>query len=100
MPSVSARLPSEEKEELDAVAELLDDDRSTTIRKALREGLRELRIRRAVERYQAGDASVGEAARIADVTVAEWIEIADERNLTLQLSATDVSDDAFAAQEL
>ena len=39
MPTISARLPSEEKAELDDVAELLSEDRSTTIRKALREGL-------------------------------------------------------------
>jgi hypothetical protein len=56
--------------------------------------------REAVARYQAGDASVGEAARLADVTVSEWIEIADERNLTLQVSADDLADDARTAQEL
>jgi len=100
MPSVSARLPSEEKEELDAVAELLDEDRSTTIRKALREGLSELRIRRAVERYQSGDASAAEAARVADLSLAEWLEVADERNLTTQLSPDDLRDDVHTAQEL
>jgi predicted HTH domain antitoxin len=100
MPSVSARLPAEEKEELDAVAELLDEDRSTTIRKALREGLEALRTREAVARYQAGDASVGEAARLADCTVAEWIEIASEHNLTMQVSADELADDARTAQEL
>ncbi len=48
MPTISARLPSEEKAELDDVAELLSEDRSTTIRKALREGLETLRLRVAV----------------------------------------------------
>jgi predicted HTH domain antitoxin len=100
MPSVSARLPAEEKDELDAVADLLDEDRSTMIRKALREGLAELRTREAVARYQSGDASVGEAARLADVTVAEWIETAAERNLTLGVSAADLADDARTAQDL
>lgn len=100
MPSVSARLPSEEKAQLDDVAELLDEDRSTTIRKALREGLETLRVREAVARYQAGDASVGEAARLADVTVAEWIQIASERNLTLQVDADELADDARTAQDL
>jgi predicted HTH domain antitoxin len=100
MPSVSARLPTEEKDELDEVAELLDEDRSTTIRKALREGVAELRTRRAVERYQSGDASVAEAARIAGVSLGEWLEIAHERNLTTQLAPGDLSEDAYTAQEL
>lgn len=100
MPSVSARLPREEKDDLDDVADLLDEDRSTTIRKALREGLETLRTREAVARYQAGDVSAAEAARLADLTVAEWIEVASERNLTLQLTDADLSDDAYVAQEL
>lgn len=100
MPSVSARLPGDEKDELDAVADLLEEDRSTTIRKALREGLATLRERHAVAHYQSGEASTAEAARMADVSIAEWIEIADEHNLTLQLAAADLSDDAYSAQEL
>lgn len=100
MPTISARVPDEEGDELDAVAELLDEDRSTTIRKALREGLHELRVRKAVERYQGGDVSVNEAARIAGVSLGEWLEIARERNLTSQLSPEDLERDAEAAREL
>jgi len=100
MPSVSARLPSEEKAELEAVADLLDEDRSTTIRKALREGLTELRTRHAIERYQSGDIATLEAARLAGVSLGEWLEIADERNLTVQLTPADLERDADAALEL
>lgn len=100
MASISARLPDDEAEELEEVSELLEIDKSTTIRKALSEGLSELRIQRAVERYQSGDVSVNEAARIAGVSVAEWLEIARERNLTTQLSPEDLEADADAAREL
>lgn len=100
MASISARLPDDEAEELEEVSELLEIDKSTTIRKALTEGLSELRIQRAVERYQSGDVSVNEAARIAGVSVAEWLEIARERNLTTQLSPDDLEADADAAREL
>ncbi|WP_336134676.1 UPF0175 family protein [Natronomonas amylolytica] len=100
MPSISARVPDDEKEAIEEVAELLDEDRSTTIRKALREGLDELRIRLAVERYQSGEVSVNEAARIADVSLGEWLEIARERNLTTQITPEDLEADAEAAGEL
>ena len=82
MPSISARIPDDEEATLEEVAELLEEDKSTTIRKALQEGLRDLRIRVAVERYQSGEVSVNEAARIAGVSLGEWLEIARERNLT------------------
>lgn len=100
MPSISARLPDDEKEAIEEVAAILEEDNSTTIRKALREGLHELRVRVAVERYQSGEASLNEAARIADVSLAEWLEIARERNLTSQLSPEDLEADVDAAREL
>ena len=100
MPTISARLPTEEKEELDAVADMLSEDRSTTIRKALREGLETLRVRVAVEQYQSGDVSAAEAAEIADLSVAEWLDVARERNLTTQLDLADLELDADTATEL
>lgn len=100
MPSISARLPDDEAETLEEVAELLGEDRSTTIRRALSEGLRDIRIRVAVEQYQSGAVSVNEAARIAGVSLAEWLEIARERNLTHQLTVDDLAADVDAASEI
>lgn len=100
MPTISARIPEADREELDAVAELLEDDRSTTIRKALREGLETLRMRHAVERYQSGDVAVNQAARLAGLSVAEWLEVAHEHNLTTQLTADDLREDVESARGL
>lgn len=100
MPSISARIPEEDQRRLEEVAALLGDDKSTTIRKALQEGLSEIRTRIAVQRYQSGEISVNEAARIADVSLGEWVDIAREHNLTTQLSPEDLEVDAEAAREL
>jgi predicted HTH domain antitoxin len=100
VPSISARIPDDERDELEEVAALLEEDRSTTIRKALDKGLKQLRVRVAVERYQTGEISVNEAARVAGVPLAEWLEICRERNLTTQLSAADLEDDAETALDL
>lgn len=100
MPSISARLPDEEADQLEAVVELLGEDKSTVIRKALAEGLDSLRMRVAVEQYQSGSASVNEAARIAGLSLAEWLAVARERNLTTQLTPADLESDAESAREL
>lgn len=100
MPSISARIPDEDEAALEEVAELLNEDKSTVIRKALQEGLTELRIRRAIEQYQSGKVSTNQAARIADLTLAEWLAIARERNLTTQLSPDDLETDVETAREL
>lgn len=100
MPTISARIPDDDEEALDEVAALIDDDKSSVIRKALREGLTELRIRRAVEQYQSGDVSTNQAAQIAGVSIGEWLEIARERNLTTQLSPNDLDADVETAREI
>lgn len=100
MPSISARIPDDDESQLEDVAALLDEDKSTIIRKALREGLAELRTRRAIERYQSGEVSTNQAARIAGVSIAEWLEIARDRNLTTQLSPEDLDADARVARDL
>lgn len=100
MPSISARIPDDEADALEEVADLLGEDKSTVIRKALDEGLRELRVRVAVERYQTGDVSVNQAARLAGISLGEWLEIARDRNLTTQLTPDDLADDAAAVRDL
>jgi predicted HTH domain antitoxin len=100
MPTVSVRIDEEEKAVLDNVAELLEQDRSTTMRQAMREGVETLRTRHAVERYQSGDVSVNEAAKLAGVSIAEWLELAHDRGLTTQLTENDLSFDAERAGEL
>lgn len=100
MPSISARIPDDDAEELDAVIDLLGEDKSTVIRKALVEGLGSLRKRLAIERYQAGEISLNQAARVAGVSVAEWLQIARAHNLTSQLSPEDLESDVEAAREL
>ena len=100
MPSISARIPDDERDALDEVAELLGEDRSTTIRKALQEGLHDIRVRVAAERYQSGEVSVNQAARLAGVSLGEWLEIARERHMTSQLTPEDLEVDADAARDL
>lgn len=100
MPTISARISEEELSELETTAEVTGHDRSETIREALEVGLRELRLREAVGRYQQGELSTNEAARLAGVSVAEWLTVARERNLTTQLTAADLRDDADGAMEL
>jgi predicted HTH domain antitoxin len=78
----------------------LDEDKSTVIRKALREGLHDLRVQVAIQRYQSGEISVNQAARVAGVSLSEWFEIARENNLTTQLTPEDFESDVDAAREL
>lgn len=100
MPAISARIPDDDEDALEEVAELLDEDKSSVIRKALREGLHDIRVRVAIQRYQSGEVSMKQAARTADVSLSEWFDIANENNLTTQLTLEDIESDIETAREL
>ncbi|MDY6775967.1 MAG: UPF0175 family protein [Halobacteria archaeon] len=100
MTSISARVPDEEAQNIEEVADLLEEDKSTTIRKALSEGLTDLRIEVAIQKYQSGEVSTNQAARIADVSISEWIQIAREHNLTTQISPEDLEKDVETIEDL
>ena len=86
--------------ELDETADLLGFERSELVRRALDEGIRELRIRAPIQEYQSGELSVNQAARLAGTSVAEWLELARNRNLTSQLRPEDLDRDAESARDL
>jgi len=100
MPSIEVHLSEDDADEIEAVASPLDTDENTVIRKALREGLADLRRDHSIERYQTGDVSMNQAARIADLSLANWLVVAREHGLTTQLTPVDLAADADAADRL
>lgn len=100
MPTVSVRLSDDDAAALDEAAALLEEDKSSVMRAALRDGVTRLRTRHAVGRYQAGEVSAVQAARLAGVSPAEWLAVARERNLTTQLTPADLRSDAAGARTL
>ncbi|WP_254762068.1 hypothetical protein [Natrinema marinum] len=82
MGTISARVPDELEDELEAYLESERLDRSTAVRKLLAEGLDAWRRDRALEKLEAGEITFSRAAEIADVTVWELSQLAQERNIT------------------
>lgn len=59
------------EKEITKLAELLGMSRDEEFKKALEEGIKELKLRKAIELYASGKASVKQTARIADLSLAE-----------------------------
>jgi predicted HTH domain antitoxin len=100
MPSIDIHISDNDADEIEAVASLLDTNKNTVISDAIREGLADLRRDHAIERYQAGEVTVNQAARIADLSLADWLVVAREHGLTTQLTPADLAADADAADRL
>ena len=91
MASVSARIPDELEAELESYIEEENLDRSAAIRKLLTEGLAEWRRTQALERFEAAEVTLSQAAEIAGTTVWDFAALAKDEDVTW------VSDDYLEA---
>ena len=89
-----------EKREVGKLASLLGVNKEEALRLALKEGIHELRIRKATELYVSGKASVKQAARFAGLDLADWFAIAREKNLIVQIRPEELEEDVEALREL
>ncbi len=89
-------MPLQIDTEIEELAKLLDVSKDDAMNLALKEGIKEIRLRRAIELYVSGEASIKQAARIADVSLAKWFEIAKERRLPVQIDPDEIESDVEA----
>jgi len=86
-------------EEIERVREEEKTDRSTTVKKLLEEGIRSWKVSNAVERYRRGEASIGRAAELADLTVWEFMEILEDRGVELSYTDEELETDIHLVSE-
>lgn len=96
MENVTARMSDEELDLLDRLAEQRGSGRSDAIREAVQRGAREELIRIALERYREGEVGMRGAAEIADVSIAQMMAEANERNVLSNYDDADLEADVDA----
>jgi predicted HTH domain antitoxin len=82
MGTISARVPDDLEDELEAYLEDEQLDRSTAVRKLLSEGLAEWRRDQALEQLAAGQITFSRAAELAGMSVWDFAQLASERDIT------------------
>lgn len=81
MRNLQVRVDAEEIDDLDEIAEETRQSRSDVARNALREGMRRLRMEKALVRYLNLEFSLSRAAEYAHVTIREMAEAASVRGI-------------------
>jgi predicted HTH domain antitoxin len=78
---VSFSIPNELLRSIDELARVKRVNRSALLAESVKLGGRELRIRFALEQYERGSISVGRAAEMAEVSLAELLEEMHKRGI-------------------
>ena len=55
-------------------------------------------VETAIQRYREGSVSIGRAAELADVSIRQFIEVLDERDVKMNYDESDLEDDLRAVQ--
>jgi len=84
--TVSARVRRSQAEELERLAAERGVDKSEIVRELLAMGLKEQRIREALDSIRAGKATVWKAAEMAGLTYREMLELLRANNIPFPLS--------------
>ena len=82
MGTISARVPDELEDELEAYLEDEKLDRSTAVRKLLAEGLEAWRREQALDQLAAGQITFSRAAELAGLSVWDFAQLAQDRDIT------------------
>ena len=91
--TVTARLPEETLEEIEAIAGRERIDRSELIRRLLDAALARRRIDEAVEAYREGKVTLWRASEVAGVSLREMMEIIGESKVPVSYTLDDLDRD-------
>ncbi len=94
METISIRIGK--MKEIDEFTELLKENRSETIRELLEEGKK----MKALELYKRKKISMGLAAKLAGLTLSEFIDLMKEFNVTLNITLDEVKESIETAKKL
>lgn len=95
--TVAARLPESVVRDIDYVAGEEGTDKSKVVRELLSEGVRNKLFDLALEKYSKRMVSVGRAAELAKLPLADFIAMAAARKVPLNYSAASLEKDFNAA---
>lgn len=86
---LSIVIPVVLKEEIEELTKLLKDDKSSLIRRILKYGIEEERIKIAIELYIQDKVSMGKAAEVAKVSLWRFFDELHKRNIPLNYKLED-----------
>lgn len=97
MQVIAARFPKSSARELEKIAEEEQVDKSTVIARALHRYIKEWKLEKALTLYQMGKVTLWKAARMADVSLWEIMDIVRQRKIHAHYTFEDFREDFEAA---
>lgn len=95
--NIAARIPDDIAKDIDYVAKAEKTDKSKVIRELLSEAVKEKLVDMALKKYSKRLVSLGRAAELAKIPLADFMKIAADRKIPVNYSVTSLERDFKAA---
>ena len=97
MQVIAARFPKSSAEELEKIAQEEQVDKSTVVARALQRYIKDWKLERALTLYKEGKVTLWKAAKTADISLWEIMDIVRQRKITMQYTFENFKEDFEAA---
>lgn len=91
--NVGTRVPAEVVEDIEYVAQEEKTDKSKVVRELLAEAVKRKLVELALKKYSERKISLGRAAKLARMPLADFMKIAAERRITINYSVESLEED-------
>ncbi|MGB2728808.1 MAG: UPF0175 family protein [Halobacteriota archaeon] len=90
---ITTRVSEEIEKEIRSISEREQLDRSTVVRRLLMEGIKDWKIKYALEEYSEGRVTIWRAARMAGISLRQMLDIAAKKGIPFQYTMKDLRED-------
>ena len=91
--TVSVRIDKLELKEINEISKLEKKTKSSVLREVLERGIKEKKLELALEKFRKNEASVGKAARIAEVPLSKFMDILIEKKIDFHYGIKELEED-------
>ncbi|MGI0081675.1 MAG: UPF0175 family protein [Nitrososphaerales archaeon] len=89
---MTGRVSRRQIEQLDRISNEEQIDRTSALRKVLDIGIKEYMKRRAVEDYRRGKISIGKAAEVAGISMAELYKVLSDEGVPIRIDTANLKE--------
>lgn len=91
--TVSVRIDKSELKEINDISRLEKKTKSSVLREVLEKGIKEKKLELALEKFRKNEASVGKAARIAEMPLTQFMDVLVEKNIDFHYGIKELEED-------
>ena len=91
--TVSVRIDETDLNEINEISKIEKKTKSNVLREVLEKGIKEKKLEIALEKFRKNEASVGKAARMADIPLSLFMDILVEKKIDFHYGVKELRED-------